>query len=496
MKKNLTTIVLISGILLLVNLLSRRYFVRIDLTKSKEFTLSKSTKKILKELEDPITISAYFSENLPANIAKVRQDFKDLLVEYGARSGGQINYEFVNPNEKEEVEQQVVQQGIRPIMIDVREKDQSKQQKAYMGAVLKMGDRSEVLPFIQPGASMEYDLTTSIKKISSLNKPALGLVQGFGAASMQELAQVSQALQALYTIEPIDPNQPIDAKFKTILFIRPKDTVAPMALQHLDQYLDRGGNMVLAINSVDGNLQNATGENVLTGVPEWLAQRGITINRDFVVDSRCGQVNVQQQQGFFTMMTPVKFPYLPMASNFSDHPVTKGLEQVIFPFASSVQVRADSTLRYTSLVNSSEKSNTLPAPIMFDINKQWQQGDFPKSNVSMGGIVQKTGASPWKMVVFGDGDFAVNAQEGRAMSPDNINLLVNSVDWLSDESGLMELRTKGATTHPIREIDESKRSIIKWGNFLVPILLVILYGFFRSQQMKSKRIQRMQERYV
>jgi ABC-type uncharacterized transport system involved in gliding motility auxiliary subunit len=66
MKKNLTSILLIAGILLLVNLLSRRYFIRLDLTRSKEFTLSQSTKNILKNLDDPITISAYFSKDLPA----------------------------------------------------------------------------------------------------------------------------------------------------------------------------------------------------------------------------------------------------------------------------------------------------------------------------------------------------------------------------------------------------------------------------------------------
>lgn len=496
MKNNLSTIALIAGILLLVNLLSRRYFVRLDLTRSKEFTLSKSTKNILKSLDDPITVSAYFSENLPANIAKVRTDFKDLLVEFSNRSGGNINYEFINPNEKEEIEQQAMQQGIRPILIDVREKDQSKQQKAYLGAILKMGDRTEVLPFIQPGSSMEYDLTTAIKKISNLNKQSIGLVQGFGAASMQELAQASQALQALYNIEPVDLNAPIADKFNTVLFVRPKDTLSPQAFQSLDQFLARGGKLVLAINSVDGDLQNATGNVLTTGVAEWLQTHGVTINADFVVDSRCGQVNVQQQQGFFTMMTPVKFPYLPLASDFSTHPVTKGLEQVIFPFVSSVSVKADSSLRFTSLVSSSDKSNTLPAPTYFDINKQWQESDFPKQKISMGGVVEHTGTSPWKMIVFGDGDFAVNAQEGRAMSPDNINLLVNSVDWLSDDSGLMELRTKGATTRPIKEIDESTRSLIKYANFLIPILLVILYGFIRSQQMKAKRIARMQERYV
>lgn len=494
-KKNASTILLISGILLLVNLLARRYFVRLDLTKSKEYTLSKSTKNIIKSLEDPITVTAYFSKDLPANIAKVRTDFKDLLVEYSNRSGGKINYEFINPNEKEETENTAMQAGVRPIMIDVREKDQQKQQKAYLGAVLKMGDRTEVLPFVQPGASMEYDLTTAIKKISKLDKPAIGIVNGFGAASMQELAQVSQALSALYTLEPIDITNPIDPKYKTILFVRPKDTINPAAFQVLNQFLDEGGKMVAAVNNVDGNLQNAMASPIATGFSEWLASKGITVNSDLVIDSRCGQVNVQQQQGFFTMMTPIKFPYLPLAADFSSHSITKGLEQVIFPFVSSIQVK-DSSLKFTSLVNSSEKSNTLSVPTMFDIQKQWNQNDFPKRNISMGGLVEKSGTNGWKIVVFGDGDFAVNSQQDRGLAPDNINLLVNSVDYLSDDSGLMELRTKGATTHPIKEVDDSTRTIFKYGNFIIPVLLVIIYGFARSQRTKAIRIRRMQERYV
>lgn len=114
----------------------------------------------------------------------------------------------------------------------------------------------------------------------------------------------------------------------------------------------------------------------------------------------------------------------------------------------------------------------------------------------MGGLVEKSGNNGWKMVVFGDGDFAVNSQQDRGLAPDNINLLVNSVDFLSDESGLMELRTKGATTHPIKEVEDSTRSIFKYANFLIPVLLVILYGFVRSQRTKAIRIRRMQERYV
>ena len=89
MKRNLTTILLIAAILLLVNLFACRYFVRLDLTKSHEFTLSQSSKKDFKIPWTTLSRSPHiFSKDLPANIAKVRTDFKDLLVEYSNRSRG------------------------------------------------------------------------------------------------------------------------------------------------------------------------------------------------------------------------------------------------------------------------------------------------------------------------------------------------------------------------------------------------------------------------
>ena len=57
-----------------------------------------------------------------------------------------------------------------------------------------------------------------------------------------------------------------------------------------------------------------------------------------------------------------------------------------------------------------------------------------------------------KMVVFSDGDFAVNGegQQTQQLQPDNVNLMTNAIDWLSDDTGLIELRTKGVTSRPLR----------------------------------------------
>jgi len=148
-------ILLVAGILALLNILASRFFFRIDLTEDNRYTLSDATGEILRDLNDPVTVTAYFSKGLPPDIDKTRRDFKELLSEYGSRSRGKIMYEFINPNKDTQTEQEALQNGISPVMINVREKDQSVQKKAFLGAVLKYGEKTEVLPFVQPGSAME-----------------------------------------------------------------------------------------------------------------------------------------------------------------------------------------------------------------------------------------------------------------------------------------------------------------------------------------------------
>jgi len=123
-RKQLTySFLLIIGVLGLINILANTFFLRLDLTEDKRYTLSKATKNILKELKDPVTVTAYFSKNLPTELIKGREDFKDLLVEYASRSKNKLVYEFVNPSENDESEQKAVQAGVHSVNVEVREKD-------------------------------------------------------------------------------------------------------------------------------------------------------------------------------------------------------------------------------------------------------------------------------------------------------------------------------------------------------------------------------------
>ena len=145
----------------------------------------------MKRWNEPVTVKAYFSEELPPHIGRTRDEFEELLIEYGRLSNDNVVYEFINPNEDEKIEEQAVKAGVQPVMINLREKDQMKQQRAFLGAVLELGDQKDVIPFMEPGSSLEYALSTSIKKISVLEKPTIGLIQGHGEPSLGELQQVN-----------------------------------------------------------------------------------------------------------------------------------------------------------------------------------------------------------------------------------------------------------------------------------------------------------------
>ncbi len=495
-----STIAIIFAIVIIVNILSENYSFRLDFTEGREYTLSKATRNILKDLDKPVTVTAYFSKDLPPNVASVSDNLKDMLIEYSNRSKGMVVYKFLNPNEKEQLEQEAVKNGIRPVMINVREKDQVKQQKAYLGAVVSVGDQKETIPFFQPGAAMEYSLSTAIKKLSVANKPSIALIQGHGEPPAYEISQVYTDLGVLYNVESFTMTDTagIPDKYKTIAIIRPTDTIPPKQISELDAYLARGGNIFLALNRVEGDFQTATGKAVHTGLEDWLAQKGLNISDNFVVDANCGSVNVQQQQGNFIMSTQVAFPYVPVISKFADNPVTKGLESVSLQFASPMTYSGDSTKKFIPLAFTSAKSGTIRAPLYFDIQKQWSDSDFPMSGIVVAGIFEGklAGNVNSRIIVVSDGDFAVNgSQRGNQLPPDNVSLAVNSVDWLSDETGLIDLRTKEVTSRPIKEMADGTKTFLKWFNFILPIVLIIFYGLARMQTNRNKRIRRMEVNY-
>ena len=105
-KSIILRILILIGIIVIANLISNTLFFRFDFTADQRYTLSQATEDILEDLDDVVTVTAFFTDknDLPPQWQSTYQDFNDLLVEYESLSGGNVVYEFINPNESQETE--------------------------------------------------------------------------------------------------------------------------------------------------------------------------------------------------------------------------------------------------------------------------------------------------------------------------------------------------------------------------------------------------------
>ena len=505
MKRNsiLIQLLIFVAIVVVVNLISDKLYFRLDFTADGRYTLSNATKDVLEELEDVATVKAYFSEDLPPQLLSNRKDFQDLLIEYENRSNGNLVYEFINPNVDELSEQDAQQQGISPVVINVTERDQVQQLRAYMGAVIEMGDVKEVIPVIQPGAAMEYDLTTSLKKMAIQDKPKIGFIQGHGEATINGTIQLVQQLSVLYDVEPytLTDTSSIPSYYRAIALIDPSDTIPDSQFAIIDDFISQGGNVFVSFSAVSGDMRTAYLQPAPDlGIKNWLANKGVTVGDNFVIDAACGSVSVRQQQGPFVFNAQIQFPYFPIVQEFAEHPISQGLEALVLPFVTNISINnQDSSLSIVPLAYSSESSGLQSPGRTIDINKKWAESDFPLSNEVLAVALDGTiGNNPnARMVVIPNGSFAVNGegQSQQQLSPDNVNFASNAIDWLSDDTGLIDLRTKGVTSRPLDKLEDGTRNILKYGNVFLPIILILVYSFVRKQRNNKRKQDWMQGKY-
>jgi len=162
-------------VLVLINIAGVTLFFRIDLTQNNKYSLSKASKQVVSTLSEPLTIKAFFTKNLPAPYNNNERYLKDLLEEYSVNSNKYFNYQFYNLGhetnnigENADKNLQMAQNyGIYPVQIQSIEKDEVKFKNAYMGLVIIHGDLIEKIPTITTTDKLEYELTTSIKKLNN-----------------------------------------------------------------------------------------------------------------------------------------------------------------------------------------------------------------------------------------------------------------------------------------------------------------------------------------
>lgn len=167
-------LVLFLIVLILVNLVSGNAFFRLDLTSPKSYSLSKSSKQLVKTLEEPLSVKVFFSDNLPSPYNTVEQYLKDILVEYKASANKNFSYEFFDMS-KPESEKLANGYKISQKQIQEVKDNEVGFKNVYMGLALCYADNIEVLDEVLSSDGLEYTLTTTIGKMITTTSALSGL---------------------------------------------------------------------------------------------------------------------------------------------------------------------------------------------------------------------------------------------------------------------------------------------------------------------------------
>lgn len=500
MKRDWTTrssIAVIGVILVVIYLIGLTVFGRIDLTDDNVYSLSDASVELAQELDDPVTFTAFFTENLPAPYSTNRRFLKDKLDDYRAYGGNNIQYRFVDPGEDEELVEEARRYRIPPVQIQVIEKDNVQLKNAYMGLAIEYGGEREVIPVVQDLSTLEYDITGAVRRLTRDELPTVGFLTGHGEVNIfQDMQTLRQGLARNYEVTAVSvTDSSLDSVPDALMVVAPSDTIPEAHLRALDEYVMDGGRLGLLLNKVSADIQAGQANAISVGIDPLLDAYGISIRTDLVTDMQSSAVTVQQQTGFFNLARQIEYPFFPIATRFSpDNLMVSRLREVLFYFVSTLDTTAvlPAGVRSEPLVYSSPRSATQEGFFfiqpMMDSRPQYDDGPFTLAAAFTGNFPSALDPSresvSTRIVAVGDGDFLNESMLGRI--PGNIELGLNIVDWLVQESDLLEIRAKKIEPRPLREVSEDVRPWIKYANMLAPALVVVIFGLARWRRRKTR----------
>ena len=517
-------IVIIAAILIVLNLISINVFGRLDLTDDHIYSLSSSSKQIVGNLTDRLTIKAFITENLPPPHNGDARYLKDLLDDYKAYSNGYLQYEFIDPA-KDNKEDEAQSYRIPPLQFNVFRNDKTEFIKGYKGVVLLYGDKMQTIPFIENTDNLEYDLTRAINKLVKNEVPSIAFAMGDGEPDLsQGLSYAYQVLSDDYRVQFLDLKniRNIPDQIKALFVVQPKDQLTAWELYLIDQYIMHGGHVAFLMNEVDVDIQKGTVAPITTGVQGLLNNYGVGIEQKLLIDLQCNMIPVTRNMGSFQMQSMVRYPFYAAISNFNhDIPIVKDFKKLDFLFISPLDLTYDLTPGTTRqiLFTSSEKSGERELPVDIAPEKKYVDADFGRSDIPLGAVLTgkfksyyanleapeyegpdtsgttafpnklNVGTDDARIVVIGNGTFITDDFK---RAGNGFVLLLNIADWLTQDQGLIAIRSKQVTGRTLDVVSDSTRTFVKYSNMLGMPLLVIIFGLVRWQFKRSARKRRSQ----
>lgn len=492
-----SSILLFGLIIVVVNLIGLNLFARADLTDDGVYSLSEASIDLVSNLDDPVTVTAFFTSDLPAPYSSNSRFLKDKLDDYGAYGGGNFQYRFIDPKDDEELRNEAMSYQIPPVQIQVIESDNVLLKNAFMGVVIEYGGERESIPVVQDLSSLEYDLTSAMRRLTRETTPRVGFLSGHGESVPEENMQnFNQRLGRNYTVETISATELASNPPTALMIVAPADTIPTSDLRNIDSYIQNGGRVGFLLNRIKADLQNGQAFTLHTGLDSFLVSYGMGLSENLVMDRQSSMVTMQRRQGFFNVQQQIPYPFFPVTNRFSkENMMVSRLRDVVFYFVSTIDTSlvlpegvVGENLVYSSSRSSLQQGFFFIQPMVEQA--QLSGGPFVLASAFRGEFPSafesgKRSLST-RMVLVGDGDFINESLVGPI--PGNIEFGLNIVDWLVQDEALLSIRAKKIAPRALREVSAGLKPWIKYGNMLAPVAFVMLFGLIRWRGKKNRQI--------
>ncbi|MDD5696118.1 MAG: gliding motility-associated ABC transporter substrate-binding protein GldG [Bacteroidales bacterium] len=402
--------------IMVVNMISKYAFTRIDLTSEKRYSLSEPTKEILRNLDDIIYFKVYLEGDFPAGFKRLSNSVKEILDEFRAYSS-KIQYEFINPSDAQtqaEVNaryEELIRKGLNPTDLQVKTSDGSSQQIIFPGAIVSYRSKELPLEFLQSQIgqspeevlnhsvqSLEYNISSLIHRLTVTAKPKIAFVEGHGELSEIEVYDITEALREYYQVERIRINEKIFAltqrdtaadgsmvirnKYAAIIIAKPDSVFSEKDKFIIDQYIMLGGKVLWLIDPVLATMDSLEASPTTMGLAndlnlqDMLFRYGVRLNPDLLLDLNAlpirmvtGSIGGQPQISF------VPWFYFPVVFPMSGHPMVRNLNAVMTCFVSSLDTIGVDNIHKTILLTTSEYTRILQSPVLIDLRISQEEPD-------------------------------------------------------------------------------------------------------------------------
>ena len=460
-KKNIRTFGLLLLFIIAINVLSSFLFTRIDLTTEKRYTLSKATKKILKNIDDVVYFKIYLEGDFPAGFKRLKNETREMLNQFKAYNT-LIQYEFINPSEGKNKKQtnniykELYTKGIEPTNLQVKNNDGSSQQIIFPGAIVTYKEKELPLQLLNsqlgvaPEAilnssieSLEYNIASVLKKLSLTTKPKIAFLQGHGELDKYETGSIAAMLSEYYDVNQITLLNNLNAldKIKALIIAKPNRIFSEKDKFIIDQFVMNGGKLIWLVNPVFASMDSLRTENQTIGISQKLGiedqlfKYGVRLNYDLIQDLNAMPLPIKTgNMGNQPQFSYLPWYFFPVIMPTVKHPIVNNLNAVKFEFTSSIDTVGSSKIKKTILLTTSQYTRLIQTPVSISLdimqekpnekafNKSYiptavlLEGEFPslfKNRLSDSMINQpnyhfKELSIPNKMIVISNGDVIKN----------------------------------------------------------------------------------------